>query len=38
MSYNNFVPTVWRENIERELERNMVFAEDCNRDYEGDVK
>lgn len=38
MSYNNFIPTVWRENIERELERNMVFAEDCNRDYEGDVE
>ena len=38
MSYNNFVKTVWRENIERELERQTVFVEDCNRSYEGDVK
>ena len=30
MSYNNFVKTVWRENIERELERQTVFVEDCN--------
>lgn len=38
MSYNNFIPTVWAKNIERDLERKLVFAEDCNRKYEGDVK
>lgn len=38
MSIANFVPTVWAEGIERELERACVFAEDCNRQYEGDVK
>lgn len=38
MSYNNFIPTVWAKNIERDLERKLVFAEDCNRKYEGTAK
>ena len=38
MGYRNFVPAVWSESIARELERKLVFAEDCNRQYEGDVK
>ncbi len=38
MGYRNFVPAVWSESIERELERTLVFAQDCNRQYEGDVK
>lgn len=38
MSYSNFIPTVWNEGIMRELERLCVFTEDCNRQYEGDVK
>ena len=38
MSYSNFIPTVWNEAINRELERLCVFVEDCNRRYEGDVK
>lgn len=38
MSYANFIPTVWAEAIERELERLCVFAENCNRQYEGSVK
>ncbi len=38
MAYENFIPTVWSEAIQRELERAYVFAEDCNRQYEGDVK
>lgn len=38
MSYRNFSPKVWAKQINRELERAMVFAEDCNRQYEGDVK
>lgn len=38
MSYNNFVPKIWAKQINRELERAMVFAEDCNRQYEGDVR
>lgn len=38
MSYSNFIPTVWNAEINRELERLCVYAEDCNRKYEGDVK
>ncbi len=38
MAYKNFIPSVWAEAIERNLEGNYVFVEDCNRKYEGDVK
>lgn len=38
MAYQNFIPTMWAEQINRELERKCVFAEDCNRQYEGTVK
>lgn len=38
MSYANFIPTIWNEQIDRELDRLCVFAEDCNRKYEGKVK
>ena len=37
MSYTNFIPTVWDEAINRELERSHVFVADTNRQYEGDV-
>ncbi|MBE6674963.1 MAG: hypothetical protein E7596_07635 [Ruminococcaceae bacterium] len=37
MAYTNFIPSVWEESINRELERVCVFAEDCNRQYEGSV-
>ena len=38
MAYENFIPTVWNEAIQRELEGTYVFVEDCNRQFEGDVK
>lgn len=38
MSYQNFVPTVWAEGIERQLTQLNVFVEDCHREYEGTVK
>ncbi len=38
MAYSNFIPSVWAESINRELERACVFVEDCNRQYEGNVK
>jgi len=38
MSFQNFIPTIWNKQINLELERLCVFAEDCNRQYEGDVK
>ena len=37
MAYSNFIPEVWAESINRELERACVFVEDCNRQYEGSV-
>ena len=37
MAFNNFIPSVWSESINRELERACVFVQDCNRQYEGDV-
>lgn len=38
MAYQNFIPTIWSEAINRELEKALVFAEGCNRQYEGEVK
>lgn len=38
MSYQNFIPTIWNETINHELERKHVFVEDTNRQYEGDVQ
>ncbi len=37
MAYENFIPSVWSETINRGLERACVFVQDCNRQYEGDV-
>ncbi len=37
MAFTNFIPSVWSESINRELERACVFVEDCNRQYEGAV-
>lgn len=38
MAFQNFVPEVWIDAIQRDLERNHIFAADCNRQYEGKVK
>ncbi|MBQ8357090.1 MAG: hypothetical protein IJX39_04705 [Clostridia bacterium] len=38
MAYENFIPEIWKKKIEHDLERDCVYAEDCNRAYEGDVK
>ncbi len=38
MAMKNFIPTVWNKAIGRELERLCVFAENTNRQYEGEVK
>ena len=37
MSYKNFIPTIWAEQINRDLERAHVFVADTNRQYEGNV-
>ena len=36
--YDKFIPELWSASIQRNLEKLHVFAEDCNRQYEGDVK
>ena len=38
MAYENFIPEIWSKKIEHDLERDCVYAEDCNRSYEGSVK
>jgi hypothetical protein len=38
MAYSNFKPEIYTAQFETELERILVFAEDCNREYEGEVK
>lgn len=38
MAHNNFIPTVWAEALNRDLKTKQVFAEDCNRQYEGNVE
>ena len=38
MSIKNFVPLVWAKQFEQELDRELVFKEDCNTKYEGEVK
>lgn len=38
MAYEKFIPSVWAEDIDRELDRLCVFVEDCNTKYEGKVK
>ena len=37
MSYQNFIPTVWAEAINRDIERDHVFVADTNRQYEGEI-
>ena len=37
MAYQNFVKEVWVDGIQRDLERLHVFADDCNKQYEGEV-
>ena len=37
MAYKNFIPEIWSEAINRELERLHIFAKYTNRQYEGEV-
>ena len=37
MAYKNFIPEIWAEAINRDLERLHVFADGTNRQYEGEV-
>lgn len=37
MSYRNFIPEIWSETINRDLERLHIFGKHTNRQYEGEV-
>lgn len=37
MSFNNFIPTVWSTKLEKDLEKDLVFAPNTNRKHEGEV-
>lgn len=37
MAYENFIPEFWSEKVDRDLERDCVYVEDCNRQWEGKV-
>lgn len=38
MSMSTFIPELWSKSIEKARDEACVFAEDCNRQYEGEVK
>ena len=38
MSYNNFISTVWSEKVQKGIESYTSFWDDCNHEFEGEVK
>jgi len=38
MSVNNFIPTIWTATMLKERDRKHVAINNCNRDYEGEIK
>ena len=38
MAYTKFIPEVWSQQIETDLRKALVIAEDCNTNYEGEIK
>lgn len=38
MAINNFIPAVWSAQLLTALEKNLVYANLCNRDYEGEIR
>lgn len=38
MSFQNFIPEVWSAKFMDDLERKLVFKENCNHSYEGDAR
>ena len=38
MAYVNFKPTVWSVHIQRQLERDCIFWDCCNHEFEGEAK
>lgn len=38
MAFQKFKPEVWSQKFMEDLDKTLVFKEDCNHDYEGDAK
>lgn len=38
MSVQNFISTVWSENLYQALDKKYIAAANCNRDYEGEIR
>lgn len=38
MAINNFISTVWSENLYQALDKQYVAVSNCNRDFEGDIR
>lgn len=38
MAYETFIPTVWNESLQRELEPKLILAKHTNREFDGTVK
>ncbi len=38
MAITNFIPTVWSENLYRELSKKYIAVSNCNRDFEGEIR
>jgi len=38
MSIQNFIPTIWSENLLTALDKQYIAVSNCNRDYEGEIK
>jgi len=38
MAITNFIPTVWSENLYKQLNKKYIAVSNCNREWEGDIK
>ncbi len=38
MAINNFISTVWSENLYEELDKQYIAVANCNREYEGEIR
>ena len=38
MAITNFIPTIWSENLYTQLDKQYIAVNNCNREYEGDIK
>ena len=38
MAITNFIPTVWSENLYKQLDKKYIGVANCNREWEGDIK